>query len=171
MNDTVIKFWKCQRQHLPVYQSTNLWYMDLNFSHDLKLIPELPGPTGHAVLFRNRPWPRGPKEVATGKKALRFQVSVQHCLGPHGCHKHRYKHLPETVDPMAIDHLGNFVFFQRFDALFGTLLNPCMIRWFWWWIIFQHIYTSWNLRIIGLRKISGLSTPLLLFCNWSTRLF
>ena len=32
MNDTVLEFWKCQRQHLPVYQSTNLWYMDLNFS-------------------------------------------------------------------------------------------------------------------------------------------
>ena len=134
----ILKVSKATSTNLPIYQS-------MIYGSQLQSWPQadprsLPGPTGHAVLFRNRPWPgRGPKEVATGKKTVRFQVSVQHCLGPHGCHKHRYKHLPETVDPMAIDHLGNFVFFQRFDVLFGTSLNPCMIRWFWWWIIFQHI--------------------------------
>ena len=155
-------------QNLPIY---DLWISTSVMTRPL-------------AFFQNFPrshWPRrafSQQAMASGdqrrwpleERTWRFQVSVQHCLGPHGCHKHRYKHLPETVDPMAIDHLkGNVMthflwFFFRFDVAVWQILKSLhdALR-----LMMDHFstYLSWNLRI------SGLSTPHLLSCKWSTCLF
>ncbi len=116
----ICKLWICQRKH-----PTNLRCMIYKFpfmtsSRSQNSPVPLATPcffaTGHGL---------GTKGGGHWKEPLRFQVSVQHCLGPHGCHKHCYKHLPETVDPMAIGHLGNMM--THFVCYFFELKIWCAV--------------------------------------------